>query len=280
MTEPLFSLTEPASGETPVIVEVPHAGLLVPPPYLALLAAPARSLGRDADLYVDELYAEAPSVGATLLVARTSRYVVDLNRAETDWDEHAVACDPPPGARGAAPRMPRGLVWRLTADGEPALTRPLTREELDARIATIHRPYHAALQRAIDAKKKRFGLAVVLAGHSMPSHARTVDGARGGPRADVVPGSQGRTTAAARFIDAVDERARAAGLGVRHDDPYRGGFTTRHYGRPLDDVHVVQVELARRLYMDETSLERTTNFDTVKAFCRDLVAELGQRALR
>ena len=76
-----FELIEPTGAETPVVVEVPHAGLELPAPFLEPLAAPARALGRDADLYVDRLYEDAPAEGATLLVARTSRYVVDLNRA-------------------------------------------------------------------------------------------------------------------------------------------------------------------------------------------------------
>ncbi|MDB4995361.1 MAG: N-formylglutamate deformylase, partial [Myxococcaceae bacterium] len=264
----LFTLSEASPhDETPLIVEVPHAGLDVPARYLANLVAPVRSLGRDADLWVDELYADAPEEGASLLVAHTSRYVVDLNRAETDWDDDASRY---------GGRMPRGLVWRLTTDGEPSLARPITRAELEERIETIHRPYHRALQALIDRKIAKFGLALVLAGHSMPSAGRADPTA---VRADVVPGSQGRTTADAKFIDLVDAHARAHGLSVAHDDPYKGGYTTRHYGQPAARAHVVQVELARRLYMDEVTLARTDGFDDTRAWCRALVAKLGQTAL-
>src|SRR5690606_17594060 len=100
-----------AGDETPLLVEVPHAGLHVDAPSLAHLAAPARSIGRDADLYVDDLYADAPSRGATLLVAHISRYVVDLNRSERDVDADAVE------GTSTAARATRGIVWRLTSDG-------------------------------------------------------------------------------------------------------------------------------------------------------------------
>ena len=269
-------MTEPESGrvETPLVVEVPHAGTWVPPAYLAALVAPVRSLGRDADLFVDELYAQAPLEGATLLAARTSRYVLDLNRGEDDWDDAAVETRP----GGAPPRMsgtmPRGLVWRLTTDGEAALARPLTRAELEDRIRSIHRPYHDALRGLLERKRKKFGFAVVLAAHSMPSTSRG-GGTSRADRADVVPGTQGRTTAAAPFIDAVEKVALELGMTVRHDEPYRGGFTTKHYGRPRDGIHVVQVELARRLYMNETTLERSPRFDATQSFCRSLAKALG-----
>src|SRR5690348_5649777 len=130
-----FSIVEPSGDETPVIVEVPHAGLFVDGPALATLAAPARSIGRDADLWVDELYADAPAHGATMIVAHVSRYVVDLNRSEKDVDAEAVV--------GAPPNTPatRGIIWRLTSDGARVLDGPLPRRELERRLDTYYRPY-------------------------------------------------------------------------------------------------------------------------------------------
>jgi N-formylglutamate amidohydrolase len=92
----------------------------------------------------------------------------------------------------------------------------------------------------------------------------------------VVPGTRGRRSAAASFIDAVEEHAVGRGWSVRHDDPYAGGFTTQHYGRPAEGVHVVQVELARRLYLDEATLRPGSGFEAVRAWCRELVGKLGR----
>jgi N-formylglutamate deformylase len=293
-----FELLEPTGPETPVVVEVPHAGLELPAPFLEPLAAPARALARDADLYVDTLYADAPAQGASLLFARTSRYVVDLNRAEGDVDGEVVE-----GAR-ADVRMHHGLVWRTTSEGEPALTRKLRPAELEERLELVWRPYHRALASIIARKRERFGMVVLIAAHSMPSVERhgsrdataaagprsrnghgpsSADGQRRveepRPRADVVPGTRGRRSADARFIDAVEAHAAERGWSVRHDDPYAGGFTTQHYGRPAAGIHAVQVELARRLYLDEASLRPNDNFARARAWCRDLVARLGQLAL-
>ncbi len=272
-----FEVIPPTGQETPVIVEVPHAGLGMPPPYLEPLAAPARALARDADLSVDRLYEDAPAEGATMLVARASRYAIDVNRAETDIDSEVVE-----GARSDV-LLQHGLVWRTTSDGDPALLRRLSAAELEERLDQIWRPYHRTLASLIEAKRNRFGLCVVLAAHSMPSVERTLPASRAGapagrPRADVVPGTRGRRSAGARFIDAVEVLARGSGWSVRHDDPYAGGYTTQHYGRPVEGVHVVQVELARRLYLDEASLRRTTGFGPVRSWCRALVAELGRQA--
>jgi N-formylglutamate deformylase len=275
MGERPFELHEPHPGrETPVLVEVPHAGLGVPPEILAQIDVPAASLARDADLYVHELYSDAPLEGATLLCGTLSRYVVDLNRAEDDVDGESVQGGP------AGSRAPRGVIWRLSGDGAKVFGTPISRAEHERRLANYHRPYHAEVRRIVAAKLSRFGVAVVLAGHSMPSHARWSSGEIGPARADVVPGTRGRTTADARYIDAVEAHARSAGLSVRHDEPYRGGFTTVHYGQPEKRVHAVQVELARRQYMDEERLVVHTRFPEVRAWCRGLVAKLGELALR
>jgi N-formylglutamate deformylase len=270
-----YELAEPSSmRETPVIVEVPHAGLGMPPEILAQIDVAPANFARDADLYVDELYADATLEGATLIRATISRYVIDLNRAEDDVDSESVE-----GASATA-RAPRGVIWRLSGDGARVFAKPLRRAELERRLTAYHRPYHAELRRILAHKMDRFGVAVLLAAHSMPSHARWASGAVGPSRADVVPGTRGRTTADARFIDGVESLAAANGWSVRHDDPYRGGFTTTHYGRPRDGVHAVQVELARRLYMDEEKLALHTQSVDVRAWCRGLVAKLGELALR
>jgi N-formylglutamate deformylase len=160
-----FSVIEPTAEETPLVVEVPHAGLLVDGPTLALLAAPARAIGRDADLYVDELYADAPSHGATAIVAHVSRYICDLNRAETDIDAESVEGAP------ANSRATRGIVWRLTSDGSRVLDAPLPRAELERRLDTYYRPYHRAIATVLERKRAKFGFAILLAAHSMHERA-------------------------------------------------------------------------------------------------------------
>jgi N-formylglutamate amidohydrolase len=264
-----FTVIEPTAEETPLTVEIPHAGLLVDGPTLSRLAAPARSIGRDADLYVDELYADAPAHGATLIASHVSRYVCDLNRSELDIDAESVEGAPPHA------RATRGIIWRLTSEGARVLESPLPRPELERRLDAYYRPYHRAVAEILERKRAKFGFAVLLAAHSMPSVGRAAHGDPQAVRADVVPGTRGRTSASAAFIDCVDGHARTAGLTVAHDDPYQGGYTTQHYGRPDLKVNVVQVELARRLYMDEPTLSKHAGFERMRAWCGSLSKALG-----
>ena len=268
-----FSVHEPRTARTPVIVEVPHAGLSVDPQSMATLIAPAQSLGRDADLFVDDLYADAPDVGATLLVSHVSRYVCDLNRAETDVDPLTVE-------GGAARSAPHGVIWRVTTDNRPALSQPLPFAELERRLLRIYRPYHQTLQALLTQRVAEFGYAILLCGHSMPSRGREGHIDPGRERADVVPGSRGRTSCAGAVLRLVDRQAAEFRLSVAHDEPYRGGFSTSHYGRPKNQVHAVQIELARRLYMDELALtKKPREFDELKRFCRALTQALGDLSL-
>jgi N-formylglutamate amidohydrolase len=253
--------------ETPVIVEVPHAGLVVPPEVRAQLVVGDATILRDSDLYVDRLFAHAAEHGATLLTSGISRYVVDLNRAPDDVDRQTVRDHPAP-----RPTQSRGVVWRSTTDGQPALREAITYAELERRLARYHAPYHAALEAEIERKRVRFGHAIVVAGHSMPSAGKGGHGRR----ADIVPGSRGRTTASERVIDLVDRHFTGAGLSVKHDDPYRGGWSTQRYGQPSRGVHAIQIEINRALYADEASGEPSAGgVARVEALLLSLLDALG-----
>lgn len=266
--EVYFTVDRTEGEETPVVVEVPHAGLWVDPESLATLVAPARSIGRDADLYADELFADAPSCGATLLRARVSRYVCDLNRGPDELDEQTT-----PGGRARS--APHGLIWRRTTEGRPALATPLASEEVARRIDGIYRPYHAALSSLLAEKRKKFGFSVLLCGHSMPSHGRL-----GERRADVVPGSRGGSTADPAVLTTTERVAERFSLRLEHDVPYRGGHSTAFYGDPTRGIHSLQIELSRALYMDEATLaRREPGFTKTRAFCRELITELGRLEL-
>lgn len=267
-----FSLSEPETEARPILVEVPHAGTAVPERVRSELLAPEDAMLRDADIFVDRLYQNAPRHGAALLVARISRYVVDLNRAQDDLDAATVSDHPTP-----AGAQPRGVVWRTTTDGRPILARALTYQALQSRLSSYYVPYHAALSKKLDELRARFGYAILVAGHSMPSLGRSMHKDPGGKRADVVPGSCGRTSADRRVIDLVDAHFRGAGLSVRHDDPYRGGFSTGHYGRPHERLHAIQIELNRALYVDERTCKiKEPNFEQLQQLLDSLVDKLGQ----
>jgi len=264
-------LTQPFAEPTPVLVEVPHSGLQIPTEVEPELHASPLAVLRDSDLYVDQLYARAPSFGATLLVSRLSRYVVDLNRGPDDVDSAAVPRHP------KARHIPaRGVVWRARTDGTPLLRAPLTVDQFSQRLERYYEPYHRVLRDSASRIQEQHGHVVVLAAHSMPSEGRRLGG-KPVPRADIVPGTHGRSTADGRIIDLIDAHFREAGFSVKHDDPYRGGWTTQHYGAPSHGRHVVQIELNRGLYVDERSSEIKKNeFAVLQTVLDELIAKLGE----
>jgi len=264
-------LTHPQTAPSPVLVEVPHSGLQVPPEVESEIEATPLSVLRDSDIYVDQLYKRAPESGATLLVSRVSRYVVDLNRGPDEVDSAAVPRHP------RARHIPaRGVVWRAQTDGTPLLRTPLTVEQFGRRLQRFYDPYHEALRDMAAEIRKQHGRVLILAAHSMPSLGRRTLGGGRVRRADVVPGSRGRSTADGRIIDLVESHFRDAGLSVKHDDPYRGGWTTSSYGAPKRGQHAIQIELNRALYVDEASSEiKKPEFAQLQFVLDGLVGKLG-----
>jgi N-formylglutamate amidohydrolase len=241
-----FEATLPDEPVTPVVVSVPHAGVEVGEFAPALAAS--LDVRCDADLFVDELYDGSPR--GAFIRARTSRFVCDLNRDANDVSPRAVPAHPAPrNADG------RGFVWEVTTTGAPALARPLTLPEWQARQA-LHAGYHGAIAGALQRARARFGFAILVDGHSMPSVGRQGHADPGKPRADIVPGDREGKSCAPSLSRLVGEHFEKHGLSVAFNDPYKGGFITTHHGRPKDGVHAIQIEMRRDLYMNEASFSR------------------------
>lgn len=262
-----YRIESPRGPRKPVVVEIPHAGIGLDPESAAWSIAPLRSVVRDADLYVDALYRDAPEFGATLVIAELSRYVCDLNRAETDIDRLSAV-----GAEGDG--APHGFIWRRTSDGDAALASPLPVAEQVRRRDLCYRPYHDALNALLDELRQEFGFAILLCAHSMPSRGKPGTPDAGRARADVVPGTRGKTTCSELVTKVPERLASQFGWSLRHDHPYRGGYTTAHYGRPAQGWHAIQVEISRGLYMNEATLVRSEGAVHARSFCAELVSAL------
>ena len=215
-------------GEAPLIVSMPHTGTDIPADIEATLASPW--IGRkDADWHIDKLYAFAADLGATIVRTGMSRTVIDVNRDPTGASLY-------PGQT-------------TTFEGEPlyAPGRAPDEAEIDRRLATWFRPYHAALSAEIERLRTRHAQIVLYEAHSILSRVpRLFDGEL--PQFNI--GTNGGTTCAPALADAVAQAVAPHGSHVV-DGRFRGGWTTRHYGRPETGVHAIQMELAMRGYLDE-----------------------------
>lgn len=244
-----YTLEEPRNP-SPVVVNVPHAGEEFPPEIADSLTLDPRLLLRDVDLAVHRLCARAPALGAALLWTRVSRFVVDLNRHPGDCHHSAQrpGCERPSISYGS-----RGLFWTETTRGETVLVDKLTPAQVEARMA-YYWPYHQKLNQLLEKRRQRFGVAMLIDAHSMPSRGASGHADSGAERPDIVLGDNLGRACDAFVIDPIEDVFRRAGYTVSRNQPYRGGYNTQHYGRPRAGMQALQIEINRRLYMDE---ERT-----------------------
>ena len=238
----------PERPVSPVVLSIPHAGRDYRPELLRAARLPKAALETLEDRLVDRLVWRATANGATAFIARAPRAEIDLNRDEREIDPGQIA--PPLPAAGlvqsARTRGGIGLVpSRITGLG-PIWRERISRAELDRRIGSVHRPYHAALEAALGHARVRFGGAILLDCHSMPPRPRS-EGANG---ATVIFGDRHGTTISADLLDAAVAAARALGYRTACNAPYAGGYVVGRHGRPQRGVHALQIELDRALYLD------------------------------
>ena len=225
---------EVTQGDGPIILSLPHTGTFVPDAILARLNARGRELA-DTDWHVDRLYAGLLP-GATTVRATFHRYVIDANRAPADESLY-------PGQNTT------GLVPTTDFDGAPIWTTPPDAAEVADRLNRFHAPYHAALAAQIDRVKARHGFAVLYDCHSIRSRIPFLfDGTL--PDFNIGTNS-GQSCAAALEAAVADLCAAAPGYSCVSNGRFKGGWTTRHYGRPAAKVHALQMELAQSTYMHE-----------------------------
>jgi N-formylglutamate amidohydrolase len=278
MSKDYFRVERPDEQTLPVVVDVPHAGEWIPDEVKREMVVGDQVFRRDLDLYVDRLWAEAPDQGATLVASNVSRYVVDLNRAPDDVTPRIVEGGETKDEPGYY--QDRGVVWRNTTGGTPVMDEPLDRDTFEKRLDSFYFPYHRTLEEEIARVRDRFGVCILLDGHSMPSTGRQGHSDPGRRRADVVPGDVEGTSCAKRLRWTVEEHYRDRGYSVKSNDPYQGGWITRHYGRPGEDVHAIQIEVNRDLYMDEETFEPNPDgMKQLRDVCTGVLEELDKLSL-
>ncbi|HEX5128192.1 MAG TPA: N-formylglutamate amidohydrolase [Usitatibacter sp.] len=261
----MFTLTEPRRGHVPLVLDSPHSGTEYPQDFR--FALPKEALRQAEDSYVDQLYAAGPDVGATLIAARFPRSYIDPNRSVLDID--ASLLDAPwPGPAVPSPKTARGigLIWRVLDTGEPIYARKLGVEEVKQRIVRYHQPYQRAVKDALDSAYRHFGAVWHLNLHSMPAVSSTVsEEGPGKSRADFVLGDRDGTTCEPEFTALVGDTLRAMGYEVKVNDPYKGVELVRAFSDPKAGRHSLQIEVNRRLYMDERTRERSAGFEPLAA---------------
>jgi N-formylglutamate amidohydrolase len=264
VTEPPFEVAAPADQTLAFVFNSPHSGAAYPAGFLGASRLDNRRIRLSEDSFVDALFSHVPAFGAPLLRAHFPRAYLDVNREPYELDPKMFCGRLPSYANVRSIRVAGGLgtIARVVAEAEEIYAGPIPVDEALGRIEAIYKPYHATLRRLLAQTHVRFGAAVLVDCHSMPS---TVRGQDPRARADFVIGDRYGTSAARGLVEHAADALVALGHTVAINKPYAGGFITEHYGRPARGLHAVQVEVNRALYMDERTLEPSAGFHALKA---------------
>ncbi len=274
----LTTSTTEHDHEVPVVFDSPHSGTVYPSDFN--VAAPMHAMRLAEDTHVETLYAAAPAHGATLIAAMFPRSYIDCNRSLLDIDE-ALLASKWPGPINVSKKTEKGigLVWRKLDSGEDIYTRKLSVAEVQQRIATCYAPYHKAVRDAINATHKHYGAVWHINCHSMPAVSGAV--AEDGPgkaRAEFVLGDRDGSSCAPEFTAFVALTLRGFGYDVKVNDPYKGVELVRAYSNPEGHKHSLQIEVNRKLYMDEKNREPNSNFATLQNDITRLIEAIGKYA--
>jgi len=232
-SDPVFTL---APGASPLVLSLPHVGTAIPEGLQSRYTARALQV-EDTDWHLDLLYDFAGELGATVLVPRYSRYVIDLNRPPDDTPMY-------PGASNTE------LCPTRFFNGEPLYHdgRAPDAAEIDRRRAIYWQPYHDALRNALDSARARHGYALLWDGHSIRSQ---IPWLFEGKLPDLNLGTASGASCVPVLRDTLSTLLQTSPFSHAVDGRFKGGYITRHYGRPAERVHAVQMEMCQSLYMQE-----------------------------
>jgi N-formylglutamate deformylase len=270
-----YVLSKPAAGAIPLVCDSPHSGVIYPRDFGSCL--PEAILRSGEDTYVEELWRGIPEVGGSLVAANFPRTYIDPNRELADIDAALLAG---PWAAELHPsektRLGIGLIWRL-ARKQPVYDRKLSVAEVENRIRRFHQPYHAALGAQIEQAYGKFGGVWHLNLHSMPANSyELLEIDTDKQLADFVLGDHDGRTCDPALVETIATFLTGRGYTVARNDPFKGVALIARIGRPAENRHSLQIEVNRKLYMDEDSYEKSQGFGALQQSLSLLSAHLAK----
>jgi N-formylglutamate deformylase len=278
MSEALL-LHGPRAVQRPVVLDSPHSGSAFPADFDAIVDEFDLRDGEDS--FVDELYRPATELGVPLLAATHARTYIDANRNAGDVDLDLIEGGhwPHEYRPSGKARLGKALIWRTLDDGRAIYGRKLQVDEVLQRIRRYHLPYHAQLQSLLAAAHAKFGVVYHLNCHSMNAVAGPMgEGGAGSARADFVLGDRDGTTCEPAFTEFVRTTLITMGYAVSVNAPYKGVELVRAYSMPAAGRHSLQVEINKRLYMDEAARSHNAGFARLQEDLTALVAAVADYA--
>jgi N-formylglutamate amidohydrolase len=270
---PAFDVARPPIALSPIVFCSPHSGRTYPRAFLKASRLSPLALRKSEDCFVDELLAHVTRLGAPLISARFPRAYVDANREPYELDPMLFLERPPAFANTQSVRVAAGLgtIPRLVADTEDIYAARLPLAVAFERIERLYHPFHQALANLLQETRAKFGRAILIDCHSMPS-ASTDPTA--GQRPHFVLGDRFGVACDPRLTRFVRDTLQSYGYTVQLNRPYAGGFITEHYGKPVSGIEALQIEINRGLYLNEGSLEKASGFGALQTALSQLATDL------
>jgi N-formylglutamate amidohydrolase len=264
----------PRVPQVPLVLDSPHSGQVMPADFDTV--QPLAALREGEDCFIDTLWQPATARGVALLAAQFPRTYLDANRHAEEVDLDLLDAPwPHPWRAISKGAIGKGLVWRTLGVDRPLYTRKLTVAEVQRRIAGCHQPYHATLAGLLDAAHARFGAVWHINCHSMgAATSALIEGVEGQPRADFVLGDRDGSTCDPAFTTFVRDMLAGFGYRVAVNDPFKGVELVRAHAAPAAGRHSLQLEVNKRLYMDEATLQPTAGFEPLQQQLMALVDAL------
>ena len=276
---PPYRLSLPDGEAGGLVFASPHSGAWLPADFGAASGLSDASLRSAEDALVDRLIATAPDVGIPVIAGQISRAYLDLNRSPDELDAVLIEGGPDKGTGSAKVQAGFGVIARRAGDGAELYDRRLSWDEAQARLKTVHAPYHTALAERMQAARDAHGLAILVDWHSMPSRAAGTRGREGARRSvrgpDVVLGDRHGSSCSARVTRRLRTLFESLGWSVGLNQPYAGGYSTQLWGRPEAGFQAVQVELNRALYFDESRREPSADYERTRGALIRVIAALA-----
>ena len=257
------------------IFNSPHSGCIYTKGFLDSTNVEIYDLRTSEDSFVGELFYSTKFFNCLLMEAKFPRTFIDLNRSHLELDPRLISGDFrfDKTARNMAGM---GVIPRISGNGKEIYSKPIFAKDAIKRLESFYFPYHSHLYNLLLESKKRLGYAVLFDCHSMPSKLNLeFSNSKYNNDPDIILGDLNGTSCSSFLINEVKAIFEKHNFFVTKNHPFSGGYITKHYGNPSDAIHVIQIEINKKLYMNENSIKKNENFENLRTKLTSVIEELS-----
>lgn len=270
-----FIFHKPRFGCSPIIFNSPHSGRYYSKSFLSQSVLTFDRIRLSEDCYVESLLKPVVEFGSVLLEACFPRSFVDVNRSPDELDQKLIS-DAKESSENARTLAGLGVIPRIVGSGLEMYQSKISLNEVDYRLNNYYFPYHKKLRQVVDDTIDAFGFAVLFDFHSMPHSCINHSRNNKASMPQVVLGNCFGTSCDEKLSEKVFDIFSMVGFRVEMNNPFSGGFITKNYGTPKENIHTIQVEIDRSLYMNEANYTLHSGYSDLKKKLRKVICEISK----